>query len=124
VRLEIMRGYAETQDCRRRYLLTYFGEEAETPCGFCDTCEAGLPAKTGDSPEPFPPRSWVVHRQWGKGLVIGAEGGHVTIMFEGEARRLWRCSMRCGRACWSGSAEGEQVHHGEPLARIDRGAQS
>lgn len=81
-RLEIMRGYAETQDCRRRYLLTYFGEEAETACGFCDTCEAGVQAKAGASLEPFPPRSWVMHTHWGKGLVLGYEGDHVTILFE------------------------------------------
>jgi ATP-dependent DNA helicase RecQ len=81
-RLEIMRGYAETPDCRRRYLLTYFSEVAEAPCGFCDTCEASLPAETQEAPEPFPRQSWVRHQAWGKGLVIGYEGDRVTILFD------------------------------------------
>ncbi len=65
-RLEIMRGYAETPDCRRRYLLTYFSDVAETP----------------EAPEPFPRQRWVTHQAWGKGLVIGYEGDNVTILFD------------------------------------------
>jgi ATP-dependent DNA helicase RecQ len=41
-KLEQMRMYAEIRDCRRQYLLDYFGEEAK-PCGFCDNCKRGLP---------------------------------------------------------------------------------
>ena len=37
----MMRGYAETTDCRRRLLLGYFGEQVVDPCGHCDSCEAG-----------------------------------------------------------------------------------
>ncbi|HEX4812358.1 MAG TPA: RecQ family zinc-binding domain-containing protein [Nonomuraea sp.] len=36
-----MRRYAETTDCRRRFLLAYFGEEPPEPCDTCDTCRAG-----------------------------------------------------------------------------------
>jgi ATP-dependent DNA helicase RecQ len=43
-RVEMMRGYAETQGCRRQYLLAYFGETLPEPCGNCDTCRA---ASTG-----------------------------------------------------------------------------
>jgi ATP-dependent DNA helicase RecQ len=81
-RVEVMRGYAETRDCRRRYLLTYFGEEGQESCGFCDTCEAGLPEKAGGSPAPFPRKSWVRHAEWGKGLIIDYEGDKVTILFD------------------------------------------
>jgi ATP-dependent DNA helicase RecQ len=81
-RLEVMRGYAETPDCRRRYLLTYFRAAAEAPCGCCDTCEAGLPAETPEAPEPLPRQSWVRHQAWGKGLVIGYAGDNVTILFD------------------------------------------
>ncbi len=38
-RIEMMRGYAETPGCRRQYLLGYFGEQLDTPCGHCDGCE-------------------------------------------------------------------------------------
>lgn len=37
-RLEMMRGYAETTDCRRLFLLGYFGEQHSNPCGNCDRC--------------------------------------------------------------------------------------
>ncbi|CAK0775447.1 ATP-dependent DNA helicase RecQ [Gammaproteobacteria bacterium] len=37
-KLEAMLGYCETTVCRRRVLLTYFGEERDGSCGNCDTC--------------------------------------------------------------------------------------
>ncbi|MBY8880877.1 RecQ family ATP-dependent DNA helicase [Actinacidiphila acidipaludis] len=39
-RIDMMRGYAETVDCRRRFLLGYFGESVDVPCGACDNCAA------------------------------------------------------------------------------------
>ncbi|HPE25425.1 MAG TPA: DNA helicase RecQ [Albidovulum sp.] len=38
-RLNALLGLAEATCCRRRRLLSYFGEEAE-PCGACDLCDA------------------------------------------------------------------------------------
>ncbi|MBF6271789.1 RecQ family zinc-binding domain-containing protein, partial [Nocardia farcinica] len=32
-RLDMLRGYAETTDCRRRFLLEYFGERLPQRCG-------------------------------------------------------------------------------------------
>lgn len=37
-KLEQMAGLAETRQCRRRYLLQYFGEDAPEHCGNCDNC--------------------------------------------------------------------------------------
>ena len=37
-RLQMMRGYAETDGCRRQFLLGYFGEDLPEPCGNCDSC--------------------------------------------------------------------------------------
>ncbi|WP_329352846.1 RecQ family ATP-dependent DNA helicase [Streptomyces sp. NBC_01261] len=37
-RIDMMRGYAETTDCRRRFLLGYFGDSVPVPCGACDNC--------------------------------------------------------------------------------------
>ena len=39
-RLEQMREYAETRDCRREYLLRYLGDDSAGPCGNCDRCAA------------------------------------------------------------------------------------
>jgi len=38
-RLEKMREYAETPECRREMLLRYLGDEFAGPCGTCDNCE-------------------------------------------------------------------------------------
>ncbi|MGK5446946.1 RecQ family ATP-dependent DNA helicase [Streptomyces radiopugnans] len=55
-RVEMMRGYAETTGCRRRFLLGYFGEEYEPPCGNCDNCLAAEEernrARDGEGREP------------------------------------------------------------------------
>jgi len=37
-KLNTMVGFGEAQSCRRRVLLTYFGETLETDCGNCDIC--------------------------------------------------------------------------------------
>ncbi|WP_246148003.1 RecQ family ATP-dependent DNA helicase [Nonomuraea turkmeniaca] len=80
-RLEMMRRYAETGDCRRRFLLGYFGEELAAACGNCDTCRAG----TTDRPQeggPFPVHARVEHRTWGPGQVIQRGEDRLTVLFE------------------------------------------
>ncbi|MGH9589184.1 MAG: RecQ family ATP-dependent DNA helicase [Terracidiphilus sp.] len=39
-RLEQMRRYAEARNCRREFLLRYFGDDFAGPCGNCDRCES------------------------------------------------------------------------------------
>ncbi len=80
-RLEMMRGYAETIDCRRGYLLNYFGEGDEGPCGNCDTCEAGL-ATQERTEQPFPLNSRVCHMSLGGGLVMRHEGEKIVVLFD------------------------------------------
>ena len=43
-RVDMMRAYAETDTCRRGFVLSYFGEPVAGPCGHCDNCEAGRAA--------------------------------------------------------------------------------
>ncbi len=79
-RLEMMRGYAEVQHCRREYLLNYFGEPLDKPCGFCDNCKAGIAVEEGN--QPFPLNAYVVHTHFGKGHVMRYEGDRMVILFD------------------------------------------
>ena len=106
-RLTMMRAYAETDGCRRQFLLGYFGEDLPEPCGNCDGCaeaaghDAGpqatdqpgkdQPGKASDgggpvsaADEPFPLQSAVVHKDWGPGLVMRHEDDVITVLFEHE----------------------------------------
>jgi ATP-dependent DNA helicase RecQ len=82
-RVEMMRGYAETTDCRRQFLLGYFGEQLDDPCGNCDTCEAGTATDRSDEgASPFPPETPVEHAEWGPGLVMRVEDDRLVVLFE------------------------------------------
>ncbi|PSB21536.1 ATP-dependent DNA helicase RecQ [Phormidesmis priestleyi ULC007] len=80
-RLEMMRGYAEVRDCRRKYLLNYFGEQVDRACGHCDNCKAGI-AASKDGLKPYPINSQVIHKSWGEGTVMRYEADKVVILFE------------------------------------------
>ncbi|HEY9600028.1 MAG TPA: RecQ family zinc-binding domain-containing protein, partial [Allocoleopsis sp.] len=81
-RLEMMRGYAEVRDCRREYLLNYFGETLDEPCGFCDNCKAGVVVEEDEDSQPFPLNSRVIHSSWGEGQVMRYEGDKIVILFD------------------------------------------
>src|SRR6185312_3510050 len=88
-RLERMRLYAETTDCRRRMLLGYFGEQHPQPCGSCDNCDAGTstdisqdrgtPGAGGERP--------VVHPTFGEGVVMAETDDRVTVFFREHGYR-------------------------------------
>ncbi|GAA4612555.1 RecQ family ATP-dependent DNA helicase [Actinoallomurus liliacearum] len=81
-RVEMTRRYAELTDCRRRFLLRYFGEVVEDPCGNCDNCRAGT-ATPADSERPvFASGARVEHQDWGGGTVLGAKEGRLTVVFD------------------------------------------
>lgn len=82
-RVEMMRGYAETTGCRRQFLLGYFGEQLDSPCGNCDNCSAGLSQQqTADADHPFPVDLHVEHTEWGPGVVMRHEDDRVVVLFE------------------------------------------
>jgi ATP-dependent DNA helicase RecQ len=85
-RLEMMRGYAEHEHCRRAFILSYFGEPYDRACGNCDNCEAGrgLPPAAG---EPFPVGSRVDHEQWGEGVVQRYDGDQIVLLFDSVGYR-------------------------------------
>lgn len=86
-RIAMMRGYAETDGCRRDWLLHYFGEETDGWCGNCDTCaETGSAAEAAER-SAATPHGWaiqtpVTHREWGHGIVMGAEPDRITVLFD------------------------------------------
>ncbi|MEW2165688.1 RecQ family ATP-dependent DNA helicase [Streptomyces sp. NPDC007084] len=116
-RVEMMRAYAETNGCRRRHMLGYFGEAlADGDCTGCDTCTraqdarrasgrpgdilsgtgtgAGSGAGAGAEPpesaaagHAFPPGMRVSHSTWGEGEVMNEEGTRITVLFESVGYR-------------------------------------
>lgn len=80
-RVEVMREYAETRGCRRRFLLGYFGQELDRPCGNCDTCDDGVVTDNPDSAE-YPPNSMVHHEQRGRGTVVRREADRLMVLFD------------------------------------------
>ncbi len=81
-RIEMMRGYAETDGCRRQYLLGYFGEELADPCGNCDNCDAGTAVDLTHDDDRYPLQSAVVHSEWGPGIVMSVDDDRLTVLFE------------------------------------------
>ncbi|MEV4570171.1 RecQ family ATP-dependent DNA helicase [Nonomuraea sp. NPDC049419] len=82
-RLEMMRRYAETDDCRRRFLLGYFGEQVADACGNCDTCLAGTADRQVEEESgPFAAHARVEHRTWGPGEVIQRGEDRLTVLFD------------------------------------------
>jgi ATP-dependent DNA helicase RecQ len=87
-RVEMMRGYAETTDCRRQFLLGYFGEQLDEPCGNCDsdtctgTAEQRAAAREARAHTPFPVETPVEHREWGGGVVMRVEDDRLVVLFE------------------------------------------
>lgn len=77
----MMHGYAELQDCRRQYLLNYFGESLHETCGFCGNCKAGTIVEENSNLS-FPINSIVIHTHFGKGPVLRYEGDKIIILFE------------------------------------------
>jgi ATP-dependent DNA helicase RecQ len=80
-RVDMMRLYAETADCRRAFLLSYFGEPFTPPCGHCDNCEKGL-AGPPPADVPFEVGARVAHAQWGSGVVQRYDDGAVVVLFD------------------------------------------
>jgi ATP-dependent DNA helicase RecQ len=104
-RVQMVRGYAETLECRRIFLLGYFGERVPKPCGNCDTCTSGsadqefarehpadekpsgAPGATSQSNE-FVVDSRVRHAKWGDGIVMRVEEDRITVFFDDEGYKV------------------------------------
>lgn len=86
-RLEDVVRYVHTNLCRWYYLLKYFGEELEEPCGTCDNCrkQAVLQSEAG-----VVPGVYVRHETWGVGEVVQKIGPNLRIFFPGIGEKVLR----------------------------------
>jgi ATP-dependent DNA helicase RecQ len=82
-RVDMMRRYAELKDCRRQFMLAYFGEELARPCGNCDNCVAGAAdAAPKHAHGVLPAQTRIVHQAFGSGTVMREEGDRVVVLFD------------------------------------------
>ncbi|HYI20197.1 MAG TPA: RecQ family ATP-dependent DNA helicase [Solirubrobacteraceae bacterium] len=82
-RVDMMRAYAETDACRRGFILSYFGEPVDGPCGHCDNCEAGrADAAAPPADVPFPVGTRVAHGDWGEGVVQRYDDDALVVLFD------------------------------------------
>jgi ATP-dependent DNA helicase RecQ len=95
-RVEMMRRFTEMTDCRRRFLLQYFGEAVSQACQNCDNCDAGLSRPVVEAGL-FSPGERVTHHQWGPGLVLEAEADRLTVLFDDYGYRELSTQVVSGR---------------------------
>jgi ATP-dependent DNA helicase RecQ len=81
-RIEMMRAYAETRGCRRAFILGYFGQGYDPPCGNCDNCDRGLAEDEPEKRTAFRAGERVAHNEWGDGTVGHVENGQITVVFD------------------------------------------
>jgi ATP-dependent DNA helicase RecQ len=96
-RIEMMRGYADMRDCRREYLLSYFGESLPAPCQNCDNCDAGLVTVEVGRDLPFPLQSLVEHKEWGPGRVLRYSGETMVVLFDTVGYRTLALDLVLGK---------------------------
>jgi ATP-dependent DNA helicase RecQ len=89
--LEMMRAYAETTGCRRRYVLNYLGEEYDPSA--CRMCDNSAKHRARDEHPPgdaaFSRGMPVEHERFGRGVIQRVTATTVVVLFEhGVYRRL------------------------------------
>jgi ATP-dependent DNA helicase RecQ len=84
-RVELLREYAETRGCRRRFLLNALGEEFEhVPCGACDNCVSGVTEEIGadEVGGRYRLNDAVIHSVFGRGEITRVERDVVGVRFD------------------------------------------
>ena len=95
-------SYAESTNCRRRYLLNYLGDEYPAElCLRCDNCLRKAEQRTledwdldaqqervdADRSGPFSSGATVTHPEWGAGVVQRIEGQVLVVRFDSVGYR-------------------------------------
>ncbi len=91
---DMMMRYAESDDCRRRMILNYFGDDY--PAAYCDFCDNDLGKSRAEKREeareilrsPFTVGQIVEHERFGRGTVEDLNETTVTVLFESGYRVL------------------------------------
>ncbi|AIS02096.1 RecQ family ATP-dependent DNA helicase [Streptomyces glaucescens] len=101
-RVEMARAYAETTGCRRQFLLGYFGEEYDGPCGNCDLCDEDGSGHEEERPAhpavgAYPVGAEVRHARWGDGTVLSQDGDRITVLFDQAGYRTLALDAVAGR---------------------------
>ena len=110
-RLEMMRAYAELRECRRRYVLNYFGEEPEWVR--CDNCDVDLshPSSPSSMPTgPFAPGDHVAHRSLGEGVVEHVTANAVTVLFDKTGYKTLDLELVLGQDLLRSREDGSHQH--------------
>jgi ATP-dependent DNA helicase RecQ len=103
-RIDSVRHYAETVQCRRAELLAYFGEASDPPCGNCDNDTVVASAATGSPKHAHPDvaapvgsqqgfgrtpalGTKVTHRLWGPGTLLSQDEHELVVAFDSVGYR-------------------------------------
>jgi ATP-dependent DNA helicase RecQ len=84
----MMQRYLETDQCRWRTILGYFGQPSDENCGHCDNCDRGIPgADTDRDTVLFPLGTRVSHTSFGAGEIVAYEDDTITVLFDDAGYR-------------------------------------
>jgi ATP-dependent DNA helicase RecQ len=99
-RIERMRAYAESTECRQLVLLTYFGaspddlgrELPDGRCHHCDTCDTGSAHGAAHGADEAPEHGFrveqpVEHEAFGAGVIMAVDGDRLTVLFQDAGYR-------------------------------------
>ena len=102
-RLEMVRGYADTRECRRRYILNYLGEEYDpSRCELCDnSVDRVTHEHAAETTAPFRLGDTVRHTVWGHGVVQRVEDDAVVVLFEAAGYRTLDPALAVSRGLLS-----------------------
>ena len=99
-RVDMMRAYAELHGaCRREFLLSYFGEATDGPCGNCDLCDAGRRRRPADD-APFAVGAPRRHPKWGEGPCSATRTDKLVLLFDSVGYKAL-VPRRSPPTCWA-----------------------
>jgi ATP-dependent DNA helicase RecQ len=119
-RVEMMRRYAELTDCRRRFLLRYFGAAAADPCGRCDNCDTGR-ATASREPESFGTGALVEHQDWGPAWCWRTKAAGSWCCSTTSATRNWPPTRSSPSSCSAPPGHRHAASQTVPVRQRSRG---